>query len=115
MEGNVHEEPERGIIPRACQAIFDALENEDKYDVSRNKVVVSYLEIYNEELSDLLVDAGDAEASKPPKIMASKERGVTVSKCYGLKQTQCETVTEISELLAAAQNRRQIAATQMNK
>ena len=44
----------KGVIPRSCESIFEQLENSGKY--SKFKVTVSYLEIYNEELSDLLVE-----------------------------------------------------------
>ena len=61
MEGNVDVEEQAGIIPRACQAIFAAV-NSPKYIESTVKV--SYLEIYNEDLTDLLVDT-DANSKVP--------------------------------------------------
>ena len=39
-------------LPRAARAIFEALADEEKYESF--EVKAAYLEIYNEELSDLL-------------------------------------------------------------
>ena len=49
MEGDISADVQRGVIPRSCESIFEQLENSGKY--SKFKVTVSYLEIYNEELS----------------------------------------------------------------
>ena len=42
---------EAGVIPRAIKQVFDAIESNDVTDSS---VKVSFLELYNEELTDLL-------------------------------------------------------------
>tara|TARA_B100000795_G_C22711026_1_gene403543 strand:- start:17 stop:991 length:975 start_codon:yes stop_codon:yes gene_type:complete len=54
MEGDVMDPNEKGVIPRSVEAIFDRLGHKDKY--SEFSVSASYLEIYNEELTDLLVE-----------------------------------------------------------
>lgn len=51
MEGNLQSVQEYGVIPRSAVSIFDALEAKQYSDVH---VTVSLLEIYNEELCDLL-------------------------------------------------------------
>ena len=51
MEGDLRDEQGKGVIPRAVEAIFEQLKT-SKYTSSH--VMASYLEIYNEELSDLL-------------------------------------------------------------
>ena len=53
MEGDLSNEDNRGIIPRAAQAIFERL---DSTQYLESSVTASYLEIYNEELADLLTD-----------------------------------------------------------
>ena len=68
---------DRGIIPRLCQSMFDRVENEIKQEMSNNsdvkmvdnekvndilslkfsssyRIEVSYFEIYNEKVRDLL-------------------------------------------------------------
>ena len=54
MEGEVMDAAEKGVIPRSVEAIFDRLSDTARY--SEFSVSASYLEIYNEELTDLLVE-----------------------------------------------------------
>ena len=54
MEGNLEVSADRGVIPRAAFDVFRRLRADDSYvDFD---VRASFLEIYNEELCDLLVD-----------------------------------------------------------
>ena len=57
MEGDLCNIQEHGVIPRSAAAIFDALHQNPEFTSS--SVHVSLLEIYNEELSDLLVSANN--------------------------------------------------------
>jgi kinesin family protein 11 len=54
MEGDLSNEAEHGIIPRSARAIFETLKSPDYQSYT---VTCSYLEIYNEELCDLLSDS----------------------------------------------------------
>lgn len=50
--GNPKNDDEKGILPRILKQIFDTIQNQSKYaDI---KLSISYLEIYNEEVHDLL-------------------------------------------------------------
>ena len=53
MFGRNDSKDEEGIIPRLCHDIFEKGINLDK-DVSEFHIVVSYMEIYNEKVFDLL-------------------------------------------------------------
>lgn len=53
MEGSLTSPELYGIIPRSAQAMFDHLKQPQ---FKEQVVTCSYLEIYNEELRDLLVD-----------------------------------------------------------
>jgi hypothetical protein len=53
MEGDLSSPEQYGIIPRSAQAIFEALK---KPEFVSHNVVCTYLEIYNEELCDLLLE-----------------------------------------------------------
>jgi len=50
-----HEQP--GLIPRLCNALFQRIQDETK-DSQSFKVEVSYMEIYNEKVRDLLDPSG---------------------------------------------------------
>ncbi len=72
MEGDLSSSEQHGIIPRAAQAIFESLK---KPDFTSYSISCSYLEIYNEDLGDLLVDDLQISLGKGIKleIMESKE------------------------------------------
>jgi hypothetical protein len=53
MEGDLNDATLFGVIPRSAAAIFETLQNNPEYLSS--SVYCSFLEIYNEELCDLLV------------------------------------------------------------
>ena len=48
---------QKGIIPRLCDALFDQIKEKEANDLSF-KVEVSYMEIYNEKVRDLLDPKG---------------------------------------------------------
>lgn len=56
MEGDLNDVNLFGVIPRSAAAIFETLKGDPEYVSS--SVYCSFLEIYNEELCDLLVPAG---------------------------------------------------------
>lgn len=60
MEGSLDNEQDRGIIPRSAQAIFERLKD-PKNHYTESTVTAQYLEIYNEELADLLIEQGSRE------------------------------------------------------
>jgi kinesin family protein 11 len=108
MEGNINLPNENGVIPRSCESIFGALEHSGKY--SEFAVVVSYLEIYNEELSDLLLDTN---SSKAKRLRVCEQNGKI--HCMGLSEKSVTSTKEIIEVIQKAQVRRQVAETKMNK
>lgn len=59
MAGDAHNYAHRGVIPRALQHVFKAadLRSDRIYSIA-----VSYLEIYNESLRDLLAEDPDASS-----------------------------------------------------
>ena len=61
MEGDLGNPDNYGVIPRAACAIFDKLSHPS---YTSSKVLCSYLEIYNEELSDLLLNEPFREEDK---------------------------------------------------
>eukprot|EP00277_Geminigera_cryophila_P008226 CAMPEP_0179417520 /NCGR_PEP_ID=MMETSP0799-20121207/7412_1 /TAXON_ID=46947 /ORGANISM="Geminigera cryophila, Strain CCMP2564" /LENGTH=722 /DNA_ID=CAMNT_0021190537 /DNA_START=61 /DNA_END=2229 /DNA_ORIENTATION=- len=105
MEGQWEPPDLRGIIPRAFCHIFERIE--DTHD--QNFLVrASYLEIYNEEVRDLL--------SKDPKnrleIKEDVERGVYVKE---LTSYVVKGVSEMENVLLAGKKNRSVGATLMNQ
>ena len=97
---------ERGIIPRAIEDIFDYIAK-DSHARSKYLVRVSYLQIYNETVSDLL---------KPERtnlnIREDKKRGVFVE---GQSEWVVRTPSEIYGLLERGAQLRATGSTKMNE
>lgn len=69
MEGDLSDPEQHGVIPRSAAAIFQALE--EPHYIDKN-LYVSFLEIYNEDLCDLLVETGPEEKRMKLGIMEGK-------------------------------------------
>ncbi|EOD33765.1 hypothetical protein EMIHUDRAFT_43489, partial [Emiliania huxleyi CCMP1516] len=112
MEGEIVCEEKKGIIPRAVEAIFESLGEKGKYVSSA--VSASYLEIYNEELSDLLTEArGRARSREIARDRArSRETGVYA---HNLSEHEVCSAADVLGLIARAQERRRVGETRMNK
>jgi Kinesin motor domain len=93
-----------GMIPRCCVDLFDCIA--EKCD-GNAKVELSYLEIYNEEIRDLLQE----EDNTPLKIRETLDGQVYVS---GLVSRAVTSPLDIGACMAEAATRRVTAATAMN-
>ena len=104
MEGDISDPFTYGIIPRSMNHIFETLQ--DKRFVS-SRVTCSYLEIYNEELSDLFA-YGD---SVKLEILNTKD-----GMCFrGLVEKEVKTSEDVLALIRKAAESRKIGETKMNK
>ncbi|CAN1775592.1 Kinesin-like protein KIN-5D [Linum perenne] len=102
-----------GIIPRAVQQIFEVLEARSE-DYSMK---VTFLELYNEEIMDLL-DPDESPTSsdeKPKKPIALLEDGKGGVFIRGLEQELVSSAKEIYRILEKGSARRQTAETLLNK
>ncbi|CAE8622469.1 unnamed protein product [Polarella glacialis] len=106
MEGNLDSDEGRGLVPRAAASVFTQLAHVDYLD---HTVTVSYLEIYNEELCDLLA-APHLHQKLDLKDVGSG-RGVV---CNGLSEVRVSNVDDILKLVSLAQERRRVAETRVN-
>lgn len=96
-----------GIIPRTLCALFERLGAVE----SENSVKCSFIELYNEELRDLLaVD----ESSKLKIFDDNSRRGQTTTMVQGMEETHIKTASKGLELLRGGSHRRQVAATKCN-
>jgi kinesin family member 11 len=94
-----------GIIPRALNHLFDELRAMEVEFAMR----VSYLELYNEELCDLLSSDDSAKIRIFDDV--SKKGSVIVQ---GLEEIPVRSKNDVYKLLAKGQERRKTAATLMN-
>uniref|UniRef100_H0YY74 Kinesin-like protein n=1 Tax=Taeniopygia guttata TaxID=59729 RepID=H0YY74_TAEGU len=97
---------ERGIIPRAIQELFHHISEHRNINFH---VKVSYIEIYKEELRDLL----DLETSVKDLHIREDEKGNTV--IVGSKEFEVECADEVINLLERGNAARHTGTTQMNK
>lgn len=94
-----------GIIPRALNHLFDELRLMDVEYAMR----VSYLELYNEELCDLL---STDDTIKIRIYDDSNKKGSVI--VQGLEEIPVKGKNDVYKLLAKGQERRRTAATLMN-
>ncbi|EOA26502.1 hypothetical protein CARUB_v10022551mg [Capsella rubella] len=102
-----------GVIPRAVKQIFDILEAQSAAEYS---LKVSFLELYNEELTDLLAPEEtkftDDKSKKPLALMEDGKGGVFVR---GLEEEIVCTADEIYKVLEKGSAKRRTAETLLNK
>ncbi|KAH8504742.1 hypothetical protein H0E87_012111 [Populus deltoides] len=105
---------EAGVIPRAVQQIFDTLEGQN----AEYSVKVTFLELYNEEITDLLAPEEISRISLEEKqkkqlpLMEDGKGGVLVR---GLEEEIVASATEIFTLLERGSAKRRTAETLLNK
>ncbi|KAG2682990.1 hypothetical protein I3843_10G011500 [Carya illinoinensis] len=106
--------PEAGVIPRAVQQIFDTLEGQN----AEYSVKVTFLELYNEEITDLLAPeelsrvASEDKTKKQLPLMEDGKGGVLVR---GLEEEIVTSASEIFTLLERGSAKRRTAETLLNK
>ncbi|KAI6175419.1 Kinesin domain containing protein [Aphelenchoides bicaudatus] len=96
----------RGVIPRTFEQIFESIATIEQ---TKFLVHVSYLEIYNEEIRDLL---GEAKQQTKLDIKENGDRGIYVA---GLSMHVCHDVKDCLRLMDTGFNNRHVGATLMNK
>jgi len=108
----------RGIIPRAVEKILEQTQimQRQKWNF---KITASFLEIYNEELKDLLFAMNNGSNSKESKLAIKRNRG---GKSYVENLTEFEIETsdanqgmiQLDSLMESAARARSVASTKMN-
>jgi hypothetical protein len=94
-----------GIVPRMCKGLFEYIVEKTTEEVEF-AVEVSFFEIYNEEVFDLLQHTG-----KPMKVRNHKVLGPYVE---GLHHSAVDRFERIEELMDEGNANRTVAATNMN-
>jgi len=105
MSGVEKDEELRGVIPRAFRHTFEAI----AASTARTYMVrASFLEIYNEEIRDLL----GKDHTKKLDLRETVEKGVYVQ---GLTQFTVSGVAELETVLSVGNKNRSVGATAMNQ
>jgi kinesin family protein 3/17 len=111
LDGNV-----RGIIPRVAEQIVSHVEKHQRQSDSEGidfSIHATYLEIYQEQLRDLLapeVDSSDLRIRMDPLSISGKELYVE-----GLTEKPLKTANDFTKLIRMGTKNRTTAATNMNQ
>ena len=105
MMGSMDDPEQKGIIPRITEQIFTAIQNGS--DTIDWLLRVSYMEIYMEQIRDLLKPAN----SNLP-IHEEKGKGVYVK---GLTELYVQSADEVYEIMRVGGEARKVASTNMNQ
>ena len=97
-----------GIIPRVLQALFTKLEVEN----AENDIKVSFIELYNEELRDLI--SPDDTAAKLKIFDDTSRRGHSTTVVQGMVERHIHSAPEGIKMLQKGSLKRQVAATKCN-
>lgn len=97
-----------GIVPRVLCALFDKLGERDE---SENSVKCSFIELYNEELRDLV---STDDSAKLKIFDDNSKKGQTTTIVQGMEECYIKTASKGLELLRNGTNKRQVAATKCN-
>ncbi|KAI9282222.1 hypothetical protein BY458DRAFT_169048 [Sporodiniella umbellata] len=95
-----------GIIPRTCSELFERVEK-NKTDTVDFRVEVSYIEIYNEKVKDLLNPTNKAN-------LKVREHPVLGPYVQDLSRLAVGSFENIDQLMDEGNKARTVAATQMN-
>ncbi|KAJ1520229.1 hypothetical protein ONE63_004439 [Megalurothrips usitatus] len=105
MEGCKSEPDNKGIIPKSFEQIFSHISRQANMQYL---VRASYLEIYQEEIRDLL----DRDPNKRHDLREKPDTGVYVK---DLQSFVCKSVKEIEQVMTVGNQNRTIGATNMNE
>ncbi|XP_027136955.1 kinesin-like protein KIF13B isoform X2 [Larimichthys crocea] len=97
-----------GLIPRLCSALFERTQSEQREQESFT-VEVSYMEIYNEKVRDLLDPKGGRQTLR---VREHKVLGPYVD---GLSRLAVASYKDIESLMSEGNKSRTVAATNMNE
>uniref|UniRef100_A0A672SMK3 Kinesin family member 13B n=1 Tax=Sinocyclocheilus grahami TaxID=75366 RepID=A0A672SMK3_SINGR len=97
-----------GLIPRLCSSLFERTVQHQREEESFT-VEVSYMEIYNEKVRDLLDPKGSRQALR---VREHKVLGPYVD---GLSRLAVESYKDIESLMSEGNKSRTVAATNMNE
>ncbi|XP_039184230.1 kinesin-like protein KIF17 isoform X1 [Crotalus tigris] len=105
MQGILDPPTQKGIIPRAFEHLFESVQCAEN---TKFLVRASYLEIYNEEIRDLL----GPNTKQKLELKEHPEKGVYVK---GLSQHTVHSITQCERIMETGWKNRAVGYTLMNK
>ncbi|RHZ47071.1 hypothetical protein Glove_593g4 [Diversispora epigaea] len=99
----------QGIIPRTMSALFETIKS-DQFKTSKFTIKVSFVEIHNEDLIDLLGQGEEEE--RPPVTIREDSKGNIY--WTGLQEVKVNSVEDVINNLAKGSENRQVGFTDMN-
>ncbi|OAA56518.1 kinesin family protein [Niveomyces insectorum RCEF 264] len=107
-----------GVIPRATHMIYDNIKRLEEKSWSYT-MEGSFVEVYNEELHDLLAGSAGGSSGKEPDVKKKLEvrhdearKSTTVVNC---RTVRLDSSNEVESILQLAQSNRSVAATKANE
>ncbi|KAL0443659.1 UNVERIFIED_CONTAM: Kinesin-like protein KIN-14Q [Sesamum latifolium] len=101
----------RGVNYRTLEKLFDIIE--ERKNTFRYEVSVSVLEVYNEQIRDLLVS--DSQTGLSAKRLEIKQVGEGGHHVPGLVEAHVNNVSEVWEVLRTGSNGRAVGSTNANE
>ncbi|OHE92808.1 kinesin motor domain-containing protein, partial [Colletotrichum orchidophilum] len=103
-----------GMIPRATHMIYDTV-TKLKEKQWTYKMEGSFIEVYNEELNDLLTPNSRESDSKVRKLEIRHDDARKQTAVLNCKTVSLDSADTVEVMLAEAQNNRSVAATKANE
>ncbi|KAI8593953.1 P-loop containing nucleoside triphosphate hydrolase protein, partial [Geranomyces variabilis] len=106
-----------GIVPRAIYYLFDKLQSQANASPEgfKYEVFVSFLELYNEEIVDLLLPrAKDGSTAANSSALSIREDGTGKIRWYGIKEQPVSSPEELLDVLEKGSLCRTTGSTDMN-
>lgn len=103
-----------GMIPRATHMIYDTITKlkEKSWEYSMEG---SFVEVYNEELNDLLTPNERTSEGRPRKLEIRHDESRKQTIITNCKSVSLDSPSSVETMLAEAQNNRSVAATKANE
>ncbi|XP_072546291.1 LOW QUALITY PROTEIN: kinesin-like protein KIF28P [Salminus brasiliensis] len=99
--------PNKGLVPSLCDRLFQFIRSSQ--DSRQCQVFFSMLEIYNEQVIDLLSKASRSHSGL--RVREDQLRGFYVE---GLRRVPCDSAAQVEQLMEQGTRTRTTAATHMN-
>ena len=104
MIGDITSEEHRGLIPRTFQHIMSVIDNAEE---KKFLVRCSYIEIYNEEIHDLL----SKDVKERKDLKESPDKGLFIK---DLSMNVCKQIEDMDQYMSIGNKNRTTGATLMN-